>query len=165
MGKGSMRLLVRSDGNFFGSMVVDGIAYEARIEGDETIIYSSADGELAENPFENDTVLEQIAEARQPTQGDEPLSAAISSSPTVITVGVLIGNALGASAVDVYGFIEWQIVSANEAYQNSGVDLVFSVVAITNYQPGSGTTMYQRLQFITCGTNTCSTDGFCQCKC
>ena len=46
-----IRLLVREDGNFFGSYVIDGVAYEARIEADKTLIYSTADGTLADNPF------------------------------------------------------------------------------------------------------------------
>ena len=152
-----IRLLVREDGNFFGSYVIDGVAYEARIEADKTLIYSTADGTLADNPFEGDALSHNWEGESEPQARQ---AAELTANPTVVTLGILYDNALaGLEAVDRLLWIDWLVTSANDIYQNSGVDLAFKVVLLQQYEPGTSLTIEQRLRMVSCNTSSCGPSG------
>ena len=148
-----LRLLIREDGNFFGTISVNGETYEARIEGNRTVFYSSVDNTLATNPFEDDIAVGVIPGGTSGT----PISAAATSDPDVVTVGVLYDDAL--ASVDPDALLAWidnLIMQANNIYQGSGVNIAFSVVAINQYEPGASLSISDRLNVVSCGAANCN---------
>lgn len=147
-----LQLLVRPDGNFFGSIVLAGKAYQAYVQSDETVFYSSEDGQLAPNPFADDALHENGVYIVS-TGG---VSEAVSNDPAVVTVGILVDNALARwSTEDLLGWIDLLMSSANAIYQDSGVDIAFVVADIVQYEPGSAFTIDQKLSQISCGSAYC----------
>ena len=151
-----MRLLVREDGNFFGSLVVGGEGYEARIENNETIFYLSEDGALAENPFLHDVDIDELMQRSD--QSEQIDTSALSSTPTVFTVGVQYNNALISAGIDHVGWIDLQMTMANDSYQVSGLDIAFVVVGLREYEAGPSQYIDERRNFITCGATDCAVE-------
>ena len=149
-----LQLLVRPDGNFFGTIVTSGRTYQAYIQAGRTIIYSSQEGALARNPFVNDAIHDSGA-LIVPSGA---VSASISDDPAVVTVGVLVDDLIAsASRDDVYDYVDWLMSSANATYQDSGVDIALKVTSIIQHDPGGNNlTMHQRLLTVSCGAPNCS---------
>ncbi|MDA9799297.1 DUF4214 domain-containing protein [Luminiphilus sp.] len=145
-----MRVLIQEDGNFFGTIVADGVQYLALAGEDKTVFFSSTEGTVASNPFENDALS-------APTIGEslgEASTWAASSSPTVVTVGILYDTELAGWAL-LPNWIDHLLFSANQIYQSSGLNVEFVAVAATGYEPGVTLDISQSLRQITCGTSAC----------
>ncbi|MDC3015974.1 InlB B-repeat-containing protein, partial [Luminiphilus sp.] len=151
-----LRMLIREDGNFFGSFIVGGEAFEARVENDETIFYLSDDGALATDPFLHDINVDELL--RRPITPKLTDAAATSSNPTIFTVGVQYNPALSSSGIDYIGWMDYQIATTNASYQRSGLDVAFVVVGVRSYEPGASQDISKRRNFITCGSLDCQVE-------
>lgn len=148
-----MRLLIQEDGNFFGTIVADGVTYLARAGKDGTTFYSTAEKTVATSPFENDAL--PVTPIADTAEGAASWSA--SASPSVVSVGILYDNEL--ASVDQNLLLNWideLLFAANRAYQSSGVNVEFVAVAVANYEPGATLDMKGELQVVSCGSPGCT---------
>ena len=146
--------VVNSNGHFFSSIQMPGQHYQSMILEGQTIMFDGNAAELAANPFMDDEVIPDNLPSGQnvaPNDGSE-----LSANPTVVTVGVLYDSAT-AAAYDELALLDYYIDVANQSYQNSGVDIVFEVVAAGQFDPYlSQSDMVATLYDISCGSPSCS---------
>ena len=146
--------VLNSDGNFVSSIKTAGNRFQSHILDGETVVYSQGAGEFAASPFDMDALLPSLpldpAMAGSATQN---LSSAQNSSGAVeISVGIQYDNAT-ENAYDEIAEAEFAIAYANQAYQNSDVDISFNIVGFRNYEGYVSTQdMSETLYYVTFGT-------------
>ena len=154
-GELSIFAVISANGNFFGAIETGQESFQALISAGQTLVYSSLDGGISPNPFADDMDLERLAKEQVASGRSLPITQ-LSANPTVITVGVLYDNAIRDNNIDYTAMVDFFVGVANRSYQNSGVDIRFEVVAISNYEPYiSYTDMFATLSSITCGATNC----------
>ena len=148
-----MTAVVNAAGNFVSSIRANGDYFESAIYKGQTVVFDNAAGEIAQNPFLNDEVIPP-ASGRSST---ENLPAGeLTANADIISVGVLVDTAAN-NAYDMAAHIDFFIDVANQSYQNSGVDILFEVVAATIFDPElSQSDMALTLRDLSCGTTTCN---------
>ena len=145
--------VINATGEFFAEIQTALNHYQSVILEDQTIVFDEAEGELAPNPFLDDAVF--IDTTSGTTQNKELEVASLSSKPTVVSLGVLYDSNT-ANAYDEFALIDLYVALANKSYQNSGVNIIFDVVASDLYNPFlSQSDMGATLNYISCGSTIC----------
>ena len=154
-GDTSIFAVVAATGDFFGSISVNGVSYQATITDGQTLVYSSADGGISNNPFLNDMDIDRLLSQKSVSEETPPISS-LDQNTTTITVGVLYDNTIRDN-VNYSAMVDFYVGVANQSYQNSGLNIQFDVVAIANYEPYiSYTDMWATLSSITCNSTNCN---------
>ena len=83
--------VVNPGGQFFSSIETPEGKFQSSINLGETLVFSGAEGGIAETPFVDDMNLQRLIE-EQPDAGASPRLAELSASPTVVTVGILVDD-------------------------------------------------------------------------
>jgi len=144
--------VVTPDGDFASSLSVEEDHFISQIFEGKTVLYTRSAGEIAATPFADDMrfLRSSVNDTATPQSFGTP-----PNSPTVISVGVQYDNAT-RDAYDEIAQAELAIAYANEAYQNSDVDVVFQIVGIRNHNPYTSTgAMELTLKEISCGSTAC----------
>ena len=102
----TIHAVISETGDFFGSIEAGAERFHAIIAAGQTLVYSSADDGIAQNPFLRDMDLERLAE-QQTASSAELQVTETSSGTTIITVGVLYDNTIRdnvdySAMVDLY---------------------------------------------------------------
>ena len=146
--------VVNSDGDFVSSIRTAGNRFQSHIIDGETLVYSQSEGEFAPNPFDTDALLPPlpIDPSLVGSSAQNLLTAQNASGTVEISVGIQYDNAT-RDAYDEVAEAEFAIAYANQAYQNSGVDISFNIVGTRNYEGYvSSGNMAETLLYITFGT-------------
>jgi hypothetical protein len=158
-GEAEVLAVVNNDGDFVSSIRTAGNTFQSHILDGETLVYSQSDGEFAPSPFGTDALLPPLPiDPSLAGSSVQNLTTAQNSSGTVeISVGIQYDNAT-RDAYDEVAEAEFAIAYANQAYQNSDVDISFNIVGTRNYEGYvSSQNMAETLEYITFGTNDLST--------
>ena len=147
--------VVTSEGDFTASVETTTGRFQAQILDDQTVFYSSQDGQFIDNPFLDDALLPPTL-----NQDDEAVSRSIigglSDTPTVISVGVQYDDST-VSAYNEIALSEYFVAIANQSYQQAGVDIVFDIAGMRQYQPYiSDSNLADTLYYISCGSTSCN---------
>ncbi len=151
-GPSELIAVITPDGDFASSLSTDGDQFVSQIFEGKTVLYTRSAGEIAATPFADDMSFPQssVNDTAAPQSFGTP-----PNSPTVISVGVQYDNAT-RDAYDEIAQAELAIAYANEAYQNSDVDIVFQIAGIRNHNPYTSTgAMELTLNEISCGSIAC----------
>ena len=146
--------VVSENGGFVSSIKTSAGRFQSHIFEGETVVYSQSAGEFAASPFDMDTLVAIVASGSGVGGvGDTKLNFRTNSTGTVnISVGIQYDNAT-KNAYDEIAEAEFAIAYANQAYQNSDVDIAFSIVGIRNYEGYvSAQDMGETLYYVTFGT-------------
>ncbi len=144
-------LILDSLGNFFSKFEIDGEIYETRIENGETILYRSKKGEI---PIESDAVESPDFNPEEPSFERRQQSNLEPTSQNVMSVGFIVDPDLIESGVDIEGWIDALLVTANFSLRESQISSQLAYVGSITNDLTAYETSVEQLNYQTCGDAT-----------